>query len=486
MRCLLISLQENVHIIGLKYIASSIIRAGYDSRILILPGYREKGLLHCITDFIKEYRPDLIGLSLLSTEFLNSVRLTELLHQSFSIPIIWGGVHVSLYPEECLRYADYICIGEGEQAIVSLMDHLRHNGPDRIPDIPGIWTNREDKTYWKERHSSSTDLNMLPSQEYMPDYIYCLHRGAIYNLKQHPEITRIYSLYKGKAYITTTTRGCPMSCGYCVNAYLADTFRERPVEHCIEELKDVKAHHTIKYISFEDDCFFLHSRGWIEKFAEEYRRHVKLPFILKANPLIIDRVKLMTLKDAGLIMVVMDIRSCSDRINREFFQRSISHSYLILLSQILSDLRVSTTYDIYKDNPLEDEKDRIDVIDIISSLKRPFILHTTPFTPIHGTPLKDMLVASGLEYGEKTEYPYLDKLLSLTPYLPQFLTRYLNRPSAERNMLHSLLLDTVYLITKLIAKPLIDFFTIARANHYNPARTVKTILLRLNADPLIS
>jgi radical SAM superfamily enzyme YgiQ (UPF0313 family) len=490
MRCLLITLQEDVHVIGLKYIASSITRAGYDTRILILPGYNEQRLIPPVEGFIREYDPDLIGFSLMSTDFHNTAMLTSLIRREFDIPILWGGVHVTLYPEECLRHADYICVGEGEYPIVSLLDHLKSRSSTDVPDIPGIWLLRDGRIYGGERVSPPVKPADLPKQEFMPEYIYCLYRGSIYNLRKTPEVFRRYSLHNGRIYLTVTTRGCPFSCGYCANAYLADTygglFRERTVGDCIEELKGVKGYGGIRYIGFEDHCFLLHNREWIERFSEEYRRHIGLPFMLRVDPQTLDRVKLMRLRKAGLIMVTVDIKSCSERVNREFFQRRISHSYLVLSSEILSDSRVAASYEILTGNPLETDEDRIEAINIMSGLKKPFIIHTLPFTFIPGTPLREMAEQAGISGLDRPEHDhYLDRLLLITPYIPRLLIRHLNRPAKDRGIHHALLLNILYILTRVIIKPLFDSFTIARSNHYNPSRTVRAILLRLSTGPAV-
>jgi len=489
MRCLLISLQGNHHVIGLKYIASSIIRAGHDARILILPRYSDERLVLPVARFIREYNPGLIGFSLMSAEFHNTAMLTALIRRDFRIPIVWGGIHVTLYPEECLRHADYICVGEGEYPIVSLLDHLSGGSHTDIPNIQGIWMLRHGRIYGSEQVSPPVRADDIPRQEFLPDYIYCLYKGRIYNLRRSPEVFRNYSLHNGKVYLTVTSRGCPFSCGYCANAYLTSTygpFRERAVRDCIEELKGVKEHGGIRYIGFEDHCFLLHNRQWIESFADEYRRHVGLPFILRVNPQTLDRVKLMRLRKAGLVMVIVDIKSCSEQVNREFFQRRISHSYLVLSSEILSDSRVVASYEILTGNPLETEEDRLEAINIMSGLRRPFIIHTLPFTFIQGTPLGDMAEQAGMTGTDRPGYDhYLDRLLIVTPYIPRFLTHYLNRPVKTRGIHHRLLMNTLYLVTRAIVKPLLDSFIIARSNHYSPSRTVRAILLRLSIGPTV-
>ncbi len=52
MRLLLISLQSNAYVTGLKYIAANVWANGHDARILLLPGYFERILAPAMEDFI--------------------------------------------------------------------------------------------------------------------------------------------------------------------------------------------------------------------------------------------------------------------------------------------------------------------------------------------------------------------------------------------------------------------------------------------------
>src|SRR4030066_2459818 len=124
MKCLLISLQSNSYVTGLKYIAANVLNKGHDARILLLSGYLERELHPAIEDFIREYNPDLIGISLMAIEYYPAKNLTRLLREKFQIPIIWGGVHVTTDPEDCLKHADYLCIGEGESIVPAILESL--------------------------------------------------------------------------------------------------------------------------------------------------------------------------------------------------------------------------------------------------------------------------------------------------------------------------------------------------------------------------
>ncbi len=194
MKLLLISLQSNASIIGLKYIAENVRASGHDAQILHLPGYLESTLHPVIERFVHDYAPDLIGIGLMSIEFYPAKNVTRLLKEKFDIPIIWGGLHVILKPEECIKYADYVCTGEGEHVAVYLLDHLR-KAQDSSPEIPGLWINNKVEIIKQPDSSPEMDLDSLPMQEYLPDYFYGFHNDNIYNFAGNENLFRQYALY---------------------------------------------------------------------------------------------------------------------------------------------------------------------------------------------------------------------------------------------------------------------------------------------------
>jgi radical SAM superfamily enzyme YgiQ (UPF0313 family) len=243
MKLLLISLQSNASLIGLKYIAANVRSSGYDVRILHVPGYLESTLDPALESFIRGYAPDLIGIGLMSIEFYPAKNMTRLLKKKFDVPVIWGGLHVILKPYDCINYADYICSGEGESSVVALMQHIEKSGRSIPPDIPNIWVKHNSKVV-KNDIVPETDLDSLPVIEYMPDYFYGYDAGRIYNYSENKGLFRRSALYGATCHMMITTRGCPFYCGYCANAFTMKVFgkkiRKRSVESCMEELKLVK------------------------------------------------------------------------------------------------------------------------------------------------------------------------------------------------------------------------------------------------------
>lgn len=488
MKCLLIAPQSNAYVTGVKYIAANVRENGHDAKILLLPGYLAPSLSPAIEIFIREYNPDLIGISLMSIEFYPAKNLTRLLRERFQVPIIWGGVHVTTNPDDCIQHADYICLGEGERVVVSLLDHLRDYGRGRIPEIPGLWVRSNGSIIVKTERPPEADLDSLPFPEYLPDYYYGLHRNKIYNLARNPKLFRRYALYGGTNHMMITTRGCPYLCGYCANAALVNVYgrrvRERSVENCIEELKKVKKDPFVLYINFQDDCFFIHSTEWIRHFCEEYKKYINLPFMVRAIPTILDREKLSLLKGAGLSVVVMGIQSGSDHVNLNIYDRKVPFSAVKRSADLISRFHVLPYYEMIVDNPYETEEDMMETIASMSRIRKPYTISLAHLTFFPGTPLTEKALKDSIidpeaylyRYMVNIDYTYLNKLLYLTPYLPSPLISILNKPASTRNLIHAVSTGLLFFLVKRTAEPFVYMFLITRSLNYNLRWTAKTVL----------
>lgn len=487
MKLLLLSVQSNAYLTGLKYLAANAIACGHETEILHLPGYFEENLDPEVERFIHDFRPDLIGISLMSIEFYPTINLTRLLREKFQTPIIWGGVHSVIKPDECIKHADYICCGEGERAIVSLLEHLKEKGRDIPPSIPNIWTNHNGDIIKQPPSLPEIELDSLPIQEYLPKYFYVLHENKIFNYSENPRLFRKHALYGGTCHMMITTRGCPFNCGYCANSYLSKVYgrkiRERSVQNCMTELKAIKKDPYVLYINFEDDCFFSHSKEWITEFCNEYKEHINLPFMVRAIPTLLDREKLAILDKAALSWIIMGVQSGSDRVNLEVYNRSIKFETVRKAAEMLTQFRVVPYYEMITDNPYESESDSMETISAMSSLKKPYTISLSHLTFFPGTPLTEKAISDGIadpdaylqRYMVDIDKTYFNKLLSMTPYIPRSVVRFLNKPEASRTFIHSLTMKSLHFIVKRSVEPVIYLYLIMRSLDYNIIWTLRTI-----------
>src|SRR5262245_55420251 len=93
-----------------------------------------------IDEYIRAHRIRVVGIGCMTCEFpdaVNESRRLKSVHPG--IQVVFGGAHPSGAPEECLEsgVVDYVVVGEGELALVQLLDALQ-DGQDP-ENILGVW-----------------------------------------------------------------------------------------------------------------------------------------------------------------------------------------------------------------------------------------------------------------------------------------------------------------------------------------------------------
>ncbi|MFC1667750.1 B12-binding domain-containing radical SAM protein, partial [Candidatus Omnitrophota bacterium] len=102
----------------------------------------KKDELDNLITILRNTKTDLIGISLRASAYLKvAVLITEHIKRFLKVPIIWGGLHPTLVPEECIEFADMVCRGEGEYPMLELADSILKQ--KSINSIPNLWVKEE-------------------------------------------------------------------------------------------------------------------------------------------------------------------------------------------------------------------------------------------------------------------------------------------------------------------------------------------------------
>ena len=109
------------------------------------------------------------------------------------------------------------------------------------------------------------------------------------------------------------------------------------------------------------------------------------------------------LRASGATAMTMGIQSGSERIRRDLFHRLGTNEEIVRAAHVLNRHGIACSYDIIMDNPLEDEQDRRQTLDLLLALPRPFELHTTTLTHFPQTDLTRLLLERGLIRREDVE-----------------------------------------------------------------------------------
>lgn len=474
---LLISLQEDVEIIGLKQLHYQLMEK-YDSKLLYLPNLNS---LDKILHFIKEIDPIFIGISLMSGEYYKAKELTNAIRNSeIEIPIIWGGIHPTISPESCVHDTDYVCIGEADKMIFDFADNI--NNPENVKNLCYI---KDGDIVKNELYSPIENLDELPFYDYVPINSYIQDKsGEIVPLNK--KMLKKYSRFSGAHYSIISSRGCPFSCAYCCNNFLSKLYsdyprvRRRSVDSIIEELKTISDNKDIKMIAFQDDCFMSNSEENIEKFCYMHKNKINKSFSIHSIPIYVTENKVRLFKDAGMSWLSLGLQTGSDRVNKEIYKRRSLKSDFIKAVDIAKKYDVSTFCDVILDNPLESNEESLETINTLMSIPKPFHPQIFSLTLYEGTELHNNIF-SHEDYCKKNYAMYekttINKMIRLSCFLPKSYMSYLvNEYQKGENRIKFIVSFWILnWLSLLMIEPIYYFRLIRMANNGSYLNALKNI-----------
>jgi len=346
---------------------------------------------------LSEKKPNVAGISVPSYYRETARALTRDIRTRLAIPVVWGGVHPTVAPEDCLAgdgAPDAICLGEGEESFTDYVAALESGKDFRTTPVAGMWIRTDGDAVRNEKRPVQKDLDRYAWQ-FHDDGEFVIEGARV---RRRADLTDSSLIWTYKA---LTSRGCPADCAFCINSILkrdyadAKRVRLRSPGDVIAELR--RAKETMPYlhsIEFYDEVFVMR-RAWIAEFAELYKKEIALPFWCYTFPTMASRENLETLKDMGVAYVSMGIQSGSDRVNYEVFNRRTSRESILKAASLIADAGIPACYDLITNNPYETEEDRRETLDLIARLPGEYSLQISHLAFLPGTPLTTRAEAEG-------------------------------------------------------------------------------------------
>lgn len=314
----------------------------------------------------------LVGISFVTDDYQKAVTLTSEIKRNLNLSVIWGGAHPSIMPEECLRHADMVCVGEGEEALLEIARGLSYSSKPSL-STKNIYFKTGSEIIRNELANLQEDLDKYP----FPDFDFTTQFIMTEN-----GFEVMSEKHLGGVYSIMTSRGCPYSCCYCYNSYRRSQYkgkgkylRMRSMGNVIDELKQAKIKFkNLEFINFWDDTFIARSISDLVKFKGLYQEFINLPFFVLAEPMAFETQKINLLADSGLSSIQIGIQSGSESFNRDFYNRFVLNKNIIEMSNTIRNLGVVPIYDFIFNNPYETKEDLVKTIDLLLQLSKPFQL----------------------------------------------------------------------------------------------------------------
>lgn len=216
--------------VGLGYIAAYVSRAIPEVEVQIIKGYPA-----WIEQKVKEYKPDIVGISTVSQYYDMAVKAADICHRLGSFVVI-GGHHVSALPNSMTSSMDVGVIGEGENTMLEICRVFLDKGGERsaFADIPGVaLSNGPGRPYLSEPRALHKPLDDLPFPA-----------------------RNLMHICRGESVDILTSRGCPYQCVFCAAGAFWKSVRFHSAEYVVAEIKEVvERYGSTRPIYFLDDLF---------------------------------------------------------------------------------------------------------------------------------------------------------------------------------------------------------------------------------------
>lgn len=352
---------------------------------------------------IKKINPDIVGISLLTTEhsWLNEIS-KQIKKELPDMPIVVGGIHAILYPKEILEIetVDFVCSCEGEKPLLSLITSLKKDKHPLNLNIKGIGYRFGSEIIMNENENLLNDTDI---SSFFDDREIYYRR---YFEMKNDEQKQFYAF-----------RGCPYKCSFCFNEKLIEIFdnkgkyiRAKKPEHLIEEILMVKKNSKIDSIFFADDLFTM-NKNWLRSFLLMYKSEVGIPFMCTTRANLMNEEIAYLLSQSGCHTVSFGVETGNEKLRREILNKKLKDDDLLKCAKILKKFNIRVQTSNMFCLPGETLEDAFKTIDLNIRMKADFVFSAI-FMPFPKTKLADYCIKNG----------FLDKSFNFSDLPQSFLT----------------------------------------------------------------
>ncbi len=158
------------------------------------------------------------------------------------VPIVWGGWHPSLLPEQTMQneYVDIIVRGQGERTFYELVKALEKG--NSLKEITGISYKKSGKIIHNHERPRESLNNFPPLPYHLIDF----------------ERYLIKSYYGKRVVGYIASQGCPYNCSFCADrAIYKGIWKGLDAKRVLSDLKFLKEKYKIDGVLFLDNNFFV-------------------------------------------------------------------------------------------------------------------------------------------------------------------------------------------------------------------------------------
>lgn len=369
-------------LVGLEYISATLKKQGHSTQLLYDPclfndnyqffNQRLAKWFSSKEEIVEKaysFLPDLVGITMTSFSYGWACSLAVQIRKKVNVPVVFGGIHPTLLPEETLQndFVDYVCVGEGEDAFLELADKIE-SGAD-TSNILNIWSRKNGTICRNPARPLVSNLDLIPfaDKSLFEPYI---------------NIQDCYTIF--------ASRGCSYHCSFCQQPTLSTIYgnpafrmRKRSVDNVIEELLWAKQVYKPKMVRFHDNVFAF-DKVWMREFTTRYSDNITIPFKCNSHPSVLDKERIMLLKKSGCYMLEIGVQSLNEQRRKEMLNRHETNRQIQAVMETCHEVGLKVQVDHILDLPQETEEELKEAVQFYAKYP-PSHISAMAFTPFAKT-----------------------------------------------------------------------------------------------------
>lgn len=276
--------------LSLAYVASILEKSKH--QVIITDVAAQNLSLSGVIKAIKKFDPHLMGFTITTSSFHQTLSWIKMLKEDVNVPVIVGGVHVGIYPAETMSHSqiDFALIGDVELSLPEFMASFAQK--EGFEKVSGLCFRKGSEIVINERSPQAINLDEIsfPARHLLPN-------------------NRYYSIVSLKRNFTAmiTSRGCPFKCIFC------DQGQRKPVLrsalNVVNEIEECYHKFNIREIDFFDPSFTVDKQRVIEMCRLMRSRNIDISWSFRTRADTVDEELLDEMSKAGCIRIMYGIES---------------------------------------------------------------------------------------------------------------------------------------------------------------------------------
>ena len=310
--------------LNLAYLAAIAENLGHE--VLLIDGEAEGLSMEQIVKRVKNFNPNLIGITATTPFYHIAVELGNELQEKIEAPIAIGGPHVTVLKEKVFEKCfNYAFIKEADNSWPEFLDKFKKK--EDLSSVKGIMYRKNNDIIFTGNPVPCQDVNSItiPARH--------LLKNELYNLGTLEGIKRFTSIM--------TVRGCPFRCIFCSTKVFGKDTRKRDPQLVIKEMKECIEKYETEHFMFLDDTLTLHRQHIMSICGLIIKEKLNITFEGSTRANMVDEELIKKMANAGLIRLSFGLESVDETI-RQTMKKMIPLECYIGASRLTNKYGIET------------------------------------------------------------------------------------------------------------------------------------------------